>query len=1320
MAEEQDWLEILKQKMLLGKQQPLKETEYEVEGEEKSFEAPRELGKPWGEKDLEGVIIDPSLGSVLERKGEEFVEGIKKFLKDQFVGEGDKPGYMEDTYVRGIGSGMLTGIKNAGEFFGFKTIYEEGSKALDYVGLDHNLVFNLPGLQGYDKTKPLAFISSDGYLEDKIEKGEAFHLPEYPEPEYSVNKVLKPLARYMSGFLMVRSVLPAQYDTLGFGRDLGGTLMTFKPHEPRLADSLEEFVEDTPIPLVEGVVTYLKSDPNDTEAEGYLKMVIEGSAIGSLGDAMVGLTMNIYKNAKVYYNAKNAGLSEGQLAKVSNIGAADIKEYMDGIPKTMENEQALEKLRKLLKKKQTQERIKTPKGSPKKETKAHLEKMTPEEELILKAIALGDDDVKAGILAMMSGKLKSSKRILNIGASKEIGWEQVINAIASIYKKRHVLKKTYHTIKTGKHKGKKKATTGLIDKESFETTQQKGEDIYEELTEFEVAATIRGESVNKLKKVMLKKYADVKDAAAHMFAYRVVLRDLSLDLARNVDNNLDRLHDPEVLFALQNDFQEISNLYFYYGHIRGELARSVTSMRIEVPAKWLTKDGSLRRNLTLDQIGARNAFISAQMNKNGWNPEMVEMIGTILRETGDPLRAIGLIDKGVKAIQGGMLPAFMEVYRNIILGSTTVFETAIVSGAVETFYPMARDMIGNAVIGGARTIMGKPAQMDAFLEAAHRARATMLLFPRAAKTALYSLLHEKNILDPLRTIVDDVNSQMTTPFAIAANPNASGALATALNLTGQGVRLTTRGIGAIDEFLKQINYGSYAYGKIMMRMPDSIKAASAVERRAWAKKEMGEFYDSLGRATNEEALTHARRTVFQENLEHGTISHALQSFVKTTFPPAEMYVPIMRTPANVVKRITERTVGMSAMRAEVRRKWTGTTQEQSEVLGDVIISTTLLGGTASLITSGQITGAGPSDPKLRDLWLQAGFEPYSIKVGNEEEGYSWMPYDRFAPFSGPVMMVANVYENSWKYNNNKDDIAERMLLAIMQSLGDMHFISNFYNFFKAMEEAGRTGTLWEPLVAKPILKNIRAPKLIAQGFHAYQGHDDYKEIENLSEQWDVDIANVTGNWENLGGEKWNWVTGEKVDRDISYWSGYAWTDYEEHDPVIQELIRMGFHVTAPQRWRSELGIQLSPEQFSDYKRLIGNTPVFRHPQTGKRMKMIDTLRILMGSSKYAYDDTRVYPENPGKPNWRHQKAAKIVRKHKDVAWEMLLKMYPSLLKKRDARRRGLLQYQLSHGKEKLKKFMDVEAEGYGNVPEIRDKETRWKRDTSGQKWEDIQ
>lgn len=72
--------------------------------------------------------------------------------------------------VRGVGSGMIEGLKNSADFFGIDTLYEEGSKVLDYIGLDHNLVFNLPGLVGYDSSKPLVFLSSDGYLEEKFEK----------------------------------------------------------------------------------------------------------------------------------------------------------------------------------------------------------------------------------------------------------------------------------------------------------------------------------------------------------------------------------------------------------------------------------------------------------------------------------------------------------------------------------------------------------------------------------------------------------------------------------------------------------------------------------------------------------------------------------------------------------------------------------------------------------------------------------------------------------------------------------------------------------------------------------------------------------------------------------------------------------------------------------------------------------------------------------------------------------------------------------------------------------------------------------------------
>ena len=79
------------------------------------------------------------------------------------------------------------------------------------------------------------------------------------------------------------------------------------------------------------------------------------------------------------------------------------------------------------------------------------------------------------------------------------------------------------------------------------------------------------------------------------------------------------------------------------------------------------------------------------------------------------------------------------------------------------------------------------------------------------------------------------------------------------------------------------------------------------------------------------------------------------------------------------------------------------------------------------------------------------------------------------------------------YSEDRDEVSEKMLLAILQSLGDMHFISSFHNFFRAIEEAKRTGEGWESLVEKPIGKNMRMPKIIGQASHAFHGNEGFKE-----------------------------------------------------------------------------------------------------------------------------------------------------------------------------------------------------------------------------------
>jgi hypothetical protein len=72
------------------------------------------------------------------------------------------------------------------------------------------------------------------------------------------------------------------------------------------------------------------------------------------------------------------------------------------------------------------------------------------------------------------------------------------------------------------------------------------------------------------------------------------------------------------------------------------------------------------------------------------------------------------------------------------------------------------------------------------------------------------------------------------------------------------------------------------------------------------------------------------------------------------------------------------------------------------------LGTAMYGAAAFYALSGNITGAGPSNPVLRQQWLQAGNEPYSIKVPGTN---TWISYRRADPVVTPVGLAATAMDN---------------------------------------------------------------------------------------------------------------------------------------------------------------------------------------------------------------------------------------------------------------------------------------------------------------------
>jgi hypothetical protein len=93
-------------------------------------------------------------------------------------------------------------------------------------------------------------------------------------------------------------------------------------------------------------------------------------------------------------------------------------------------------------------------------------------------------------------------------------------------------------------------------------------------------------------------------------------------------------------------------------------------------------------------------------------------------------------------------------------------------------------------------------------------------------------------------------------------------------------------------------------------------------------------------------------------------------------------------------------------------------------------------GAALLAYSKQITGGGPSDPKLREQLIEAGWQPYSVKVGDR-----YVSYRRADPILTPLSIVADLVEMSGEMGDGDiTQVSAAALSAIASSVTSKTFM----------------------------------------------------------------------------------------------------------------------------------------------------------------------------------------------------------------------------------------------------------------------------------------
>lgn len=117
-------------------------------------------------------------------------------------------------------------------------------------------------------------------------------------------------------------------------------------------------------------------------------------------------------------------------------------------------------------------------------------------------------------------------------------------------------------------------------------------------------------------------------------------------------------------------------------------------------------------------------------------------------------------------------------------------------------------------------------------------------------------------------------------------------------------------------------------------------------------------------------------------------------------------------------------------------------------LGRATLGTLGMIYSASLAAQGLLSGDGPRDKAKRDILMQSGWRPNSIKIGKR-----WIPYQNLGPVGIPMTIVGN-YFDAYRYDGlDKKQLDQRLAYTTMGSINSvlgMSFLSGLSDLITAI------------------------------------------------------------------------------------------------------------------------------------------------------------------------------------------------------------------------------------------------------------------------------
>jgi len=180
-------------------------------------------------------------------------------------------------------------------------------------------------------------------------------------------------------------------------------------------------------------------------------------------------------------------------------------------------------------------------------------------------------------------------------------------------------------------------------------------------------------------------------------------------------------------------------------------------------------------------------------------------------------------------------------------------------------------------------------------------------------------------------------------------------------------------------------------------------------------------------------------------------------------------VPFIRTPMNIAEEML-RMSPFSPLITSWREAILKGGVDRDRALAELAIGGGIMAVTMSFAFAGNISGAGSPDYGRRRGQYEAGWQAYSVKIGDK-----WYSYNRLQPVGTLIGIAADLSE-VWDQmgDDERDQTSKMLMIAFANSITNQTFLQGLSQFTNALSDPDRYGHALAKNLAGSLIPNIIA------------------------------------------------------------------------------------------------------------------------------------------------------------------------------------------------------------------------------------------------------